>query len=331
MERASAASFVHTNDLRKPLMRAALRKFIEHNSEMYAYGFNLVIKEYARFPAHLPMPCHMEHGWTALTPPLTTDLRTCKELMLVFSKRRKGVWQKESRIPVEIMGAPFIHYRRMHHLAVSPSASGTVAFAAHSGSEGNVDYDLEQHCKVLKELPAEFQPVRVCLIHPDIQKGRDRVYRRHGFEIVSPGWTNGYGFVRNSYDILSRSKYATSNVIGSYTFHAVEMGLPFFLLGEEPVGTLWVDDPNILRNEKVTHYHYGRVATELFSTGPTQTISKEQREFVLEETGVNDCLSREQLNRVLWDAFKQNHYGRRVPVYLFLNALRRLRYGSRFQ
>ncbi len=312
-------------------MRAALKRFIEHNSEMYAYGFNLILKEYARFPAHLPLPCHMEHGWTPLTPPLVSDLATCKELMLVFSKRRKEAWQDESRIPVEVMGAPFVLYRRMRSLVPKSDARGTLAFACHSSVSVEAKYDVERFCALLKGLPADFQPVSVCLHHADLQEGLGAIFKQHGFEIVSAGNSAGLGFIRNLYELLSQRRYAASNVMGSHVFYAVEMGLPFFLVGEEPVFINRGNDPNMPKQDKTSDYHYGRRAIELFSTGPVKSISEKQRAFVLEEMGVTDCLSNEELNRVLWDAFKRNHYGRRVPVYLFLNALRKLCYGSRFQ
>ena len=312
-------------------LHSALRKAIERNSEMYAYGFNLIIKEYARFPARLPLPCHMEHGWTPLTPPLISDLATCKELMLVFSKRRKEAWQRESGIPVEVMGAPFVLYRRMRNLTQKSDAKGTLAFACHSSVSVEAKYDVERFCALLKALPDDFRPVSVCLHHADLQEGLGAIFKQHGFEIVGAGNSAGLSFIRNLYGLLSRHRYAASNVMGSHTFYAVEMGLPFFLVGEEPVFINRGNDPNMPKQGKVSDDYYGRLAIELFSTGPIKSISEKQRAFVEAETGVRDCLSREDLHRVLWDVFKRNHYGRRVPVYLFLNALRKLCYGSRFQ
>ena len=98
------------------------------------YSFVRIIKEYAHFPQWLPLPCHYEHGWNAWEGPIKSDLTISKNLMLVFSKRCARAWQKESDIPVVIIGSLFIHFRRMYSIEKSPDAKGTIAFPDHSTS-----------------------------------------------------------------------------------------------------------------------------------------------------------------------------------------------------
>jgi len=266
--------------------------------EMQEYGFNLIIRQYAGYPDLLSLPCHFEHGWTALGSPLPSDLGTKKAFMLVYSKRRQLAWQKKSDTPVAIMGAPFVHYRRMHGLRRDKKAKGTVAFPSHSCEGVEAEFDIERYCKELNGLPDAYRPVTVCLHYFDFV-GNRTAYERNGFDVVTAGDSLSPGFPGNFYRILGSHCFATSNTIGSYTFYAVEMGIPFFILGEIGLLRNLGKNPDIGTLTKITDYDIGRRAFDMFDTGPTSFITSEQREFTVEEVGVNDCLSPRRLKQLL--------------------------------
>lgn len=275
-----------------------------HYLEAQDYGFNIIIKEYAKFPKFLPLPCHFEHGWTVLTDPLVTDLAVDKPLMLVFNNRRDRAWKTKSDTSVQIMGSPFCHFRKMHHIVSKKDAKGTVVFPSHSTGNLRSQFDINEYCKSLSNLPKEFKPITVCLLWPDYQDKSAEIYRRNGFSVATcgPKISNSLEFVKNFYEILSNHKYVTSNDVGSYTFYAVEMGLPFFLLGKTPLMVMKKGgiDPNVSARYKMTDFDRGKYVTKLFSTGPCKVISPEQRKFVLDEIGQSECLSSCQLNELLW-------------------------------
>lgn len=281
-------------------------------SETQDYGFNIIIKEYAKFPKIFPLACHFEHGWTVLTDPLVTDLAVDKPLMLVFNNRRAKAWKKKSDLPVAIMGSPFCHFRKMHHITQKKDAKGTVVFPSHSTVNLKSNFDIKEYCKNMSNFPQEFRPITICLLWLDYQdKGAD-IYRKAGFSVVTSGpkVSNSLEFVRNYYEILSSHKYATSNDVGSYTFYAIEMGLPFFLTGETPEMTMKEgrSDPNVSEKYKMTDFKRGRYVTALFSTGPITKILPEQKNFVLEEIGHNDRLSRGELNKLLWTYSRKKRF-----------------------
>ena len=260
------------------------------------YGFNEIIKQYARFPWYLSLPAHFEHGWSPAI--LDTDLSTKKPLMLVFSKRKASDWQKVSEIPVAVIGSPFRLFRKLNHIRQKENARGTVVFPAHSTYGIKNHFEVDKYCKELKQLPEKFQPITICLFWHDFVDKSSDIYRQNGFRVVSAGrkFTIGLNFVRNFYEILSSHKYSSSNEIGSHTFYAVDFGLPFFLLGRRPSAR------RVKKGHKLypmANFKFGRLAEKLFDTGPVIRISPEQKAFVNQETGASDCLTRDELAAIL--------------------------------
>ena len=289
--------------------------------ELRNYGFNLIIKDYAKFPRYLPLPCYMDHGWNTDNQPLNSDLKTDKPLMMVFSKRNAKAWKKKSDIPVVIMGSPFVHYKNTHKIKQKPDAKGAVVFPGHSTYYIKSQFQVEDYCHVLKKLPKEFQPVTICLFWLDFIDQKTNIYRKMGFKVVSAGpkFTNSLEFVKNFYNILSNHKYATSNDIGSYTFYAIDFGLPFFLTGDRPIlFNKGCRDINIGERASIHDYKYGKKAINLFSTGPIKTISQAQSKYVTKEMGINDCLSPKQMNKLLWKYFNGNNYWIRASFPYFI-------------
>lgn len=278
---------------------------------MQLYGFNKIIKDYAKYPRILPLPCHMEHGWSAESCPLITDIVIDKPLMLVFSKRREKAWKRKNTIPVVIMGSPFIHYRNMYKITQKSDAKGTIVFPSHSTLYIKNKFSRIDFCKKLKKLPKEFQPITICLFYLDYLDPISEIYHKMGFKVVTTGpkINNSLSFVKNFYDILSNNKYATSNDVGSYTFYAINMGLPFFLTGEAPL-LLNKDlkDMNMGKQGRIEDFAIGRKSKKLFSTGPVKTISKTQSQFVIDELGIRDCLSPAKMRSLFWRYLKKERF-----------------------
>lgn len=271
--------------------------------EIFDYGLNILIKDYAKFPTYLPDPFYMEHGWTALTEPLASDLNTNKKMMLVFSKRRELAWKSKSKIPVFIMGSPFVHYRRMHKIESNPEAKGTIAFPAHSGTYVKPVYDVEKYCNQLNALGDDFKPISISLLSDDIIKGVDKKYIEYGFNIVSSGNRLDINFAKKFYGIIRNYKYATSNDVGSAAFYCIEMGIPFFVLGDIAIDDNDGRDMNIPKRNSILDHENGRIAFEMFNTGPIKYISDKQTKYVCSELGIEECLSPKELNRIFWKYF----------------------------
>ena len=281
----------------------SIQKILKIYGEMIDYSFNLIVKEYCKFPKYLPVPFHMEHGWTALSDPLSSDLRAKKKLMLVFSKRRENAWKEKSDTPVAIMGAPFVHYRRMNNIKIDPDAKGTIVFPAHSTNFTKSIYDVEKFCKELISLDESFKPISISLLSEDINRGLEKKYLDYGFNIVSAGNRYDINFPEKFYHILKNHKYATGNDVGSAAFYCAEMGIPYFVLGDIAYEENDGRDMNVALKNTIFDHKNGRIAYALFNTGPVRIISDKQNEYVYKEMGLNCCVSPQELNKLFWKYF----------------------------
>jgi hypothetical protein len=220
--------------------------------------------------------------------------------MLVWSKRIAELWKEKSVKPVEILGAPFVLYRRIKNITIKAEACGTVVFPHHSTKSHEIEYEIDEYCRTLHDLPVEYKPVTVCLYYMDFDS-QSPIFKKHGFNVVTvgkPRWW-GFRFVKRFYDILSKHRYCTSNAIGSYTFYSVEMGIPFFLSGSGSVIKLRPGqkkfDPNTIFPNEVFLENLILLFSEIRTT-----ISDEQRKIVLDEVGVNDAISPERLRHLFF-------------------------------
>lgn len=266
------------------------------------YDMKRIIEQYAGIKTRIKR-WEVQHGWSVLDGVMPYDLTHNVDLMLCWNKRYRDDWRKKSKIPCEIVAAPFIIYRRENHIEKSRNAKGTIAYPAHSTDVSKSDYNIDKYCELLRSLPEEFQPVTVSLHHCDIDEyAMDKEYEKRGFKTVCASYNQGdKQFYEAFYDILKNFKYATSNEPGSYTFYAVEMGIPFFILGEPSVT---VDDEHLDPNwdyncQTILDYKWGKIAYELFSNKPFGVITREQKDFVESEAGIKDGLSKSELKEVL--------------------------------
>lgn len=306
----------------------SVQKLIENYLDTENYGVNLILKEYCNFPKFLPLPCHVEHGWTPLLNALVTDLEIAKSkgLMLVYNQRREKAWQEASKIPVLISGAPFAIYRKMKKIKQTRNAKGTIVFPSHSTLFIDAQFDIDKYCQTLKKLPKEFHPITICLLYPDIKRGKDKIYEKNGFTVVSAGEKirGSINFVRNYYNILSHYKFATSNEVGSYAFYAVEMGIPFFLTGEEPT-IINIDnkDPNIAPSGKMSDHYLGKKVSDIFGYKPITKISNKHFLLVESEFALKDHASQKEIKKALFDNTKSAKYWLvKVPMFWIMSAVK---------
>lgn len=278
-----------------------------HTQPPGPYGHNLLISDYLGVE-RIPPGVVIQHGWTPLGTALASDLANCRHLMLCWSRRSRRQWLASSSIPCRILGAPYVHYRRARNIMQDPNAKGTLAFPAHSIRDVRAQFDLDLYCKELRALPPEFQPITISLYYGDIMYyDLDRYYRKQGFDVVCSTAGTGKPAYESFYEQLRQHKYATSNEPGSYSFYAVEMGIPFFIHGE-----LAVRDYTMKRNLDIPNGTYtlrdfpaGDEAYKMFTGRNRAVISAEQLEYVLCEIGLRDCAPAAELAHLVRDICQQ--------------------------
>lgn len=275
------------------------------------YGFDWLIREYSYYPSFLSLAAGVEHGPALRDEPSKGDLDAGYPLMYMHSKKLLNRWKALSTIPCYQICSPFVYYRRSRKIERDKDARGTLAFPMHSTHYIDSIFDVEAYMRELKGLPAEFQPVSICIYYTDIARGLHKPFLNQGFKVYTAGHRLDPEFPVRFYDILRRFKYGTSNQTGSYIFYAVEMGIPFSLLGVKgkmfnrgnPSSPQGEFDPEQLKNDQK------RQIKGLFE-GLHYDISAEQREFVAANLGLDTSTSRLKmffLNAYAWLKYYIQH------------------------
>ncbi len=284
------------------MSRTPARKYATHNM----YNFKNIIELYAKQSYNYDR-VHVQHGVYKTDTMLRTDLDTDADIMFTWSKKFKDLWEEESTIPCYVLGAPFVHFRHIKKIKQSKDARGTIAFPTHSTEESQIEYSIDDYCEQLRNLPEEFQPVTICLHHHDVAtyKIHEEYIKRDFLNIVCAtlNQTPKYQFPTGFYLNLCNHKYATSNAMGTCAFYAVEMGIPFFLLGDAPIFNNSKGFDLNSPKRKIVFDRQSTPATEkfydLFNIEDKTVITSAQKEYVYSELGINDCLSREEIAKIL--------------------------------
>ncbi len=266
------------------------------------YGFGKYIREYGYYPFFLPLCVYTDHG-PGDERPYKHALESSAPVQLVHSPEAVEYWHRFSRKPCYCFHSPFVFYRRSRGIAKAVEAAGTIAFPAHTTPSIEDVSDIGVYIDQLLAMPKEFQPVSVCLHMHDVNKGRYKPFLERNIPVFTAGDVSDYRFTERFYGILRKFAYATSNVVGSYAYYAVEMGIPFSIYGNSQE-YINAGDPNISigaydpSKESKTYQR----AYDLFH-GLFTSITPEQKKMVETELGIRHGISRWKMAQALYVSF----------------------------
>jgi FkbM family methyltransferase len=266
------------------------------------YGFGRYIRKYGFYPSWLPLCVYTDHGPGACTP-APHELASLAPVQLYHSPISVNNWRAISKKTCYCFYSPFVFYRKKNKIEISADAKGTIAFPAHTTASIDDISDIQVYIDQLKNLPEVFQPVGVCLHQTDINKGLHKKFIDNGFDVFTAGNSLDDRFLERFYSIIKNFKYATSNILGSYTYYCVEMEIPFFIYGEKPqlINKL---DLNIPMGEYDPYKSVDlyRKAHDLFVEIST-IITEDQRSLVNRDLGKYDGIGRIRMALILYYSF----------------------------
>ena len=272
-------------------------KWLYWPSEVYSFG--KYYREQAFYPSFLPLHIYSMHG---MEPKVTTynhELNNNSEAMFVFSKEKQQAFMEKSKKPCYIITPPLIWYRRHHKIKQDKNAKGTIVFPCHSIPTEETIFDLPNFISTIKSLPEDMQPVCVCLHMHDINKGQHKVFLENNIPVYTAGNAFDIKYAQRFYNILKHFKYACSNLIGSYTFYSIEMGIPFSLIGDKP-------DYFNHGNDQIPLGKVEIKTNPVFKKGINKTITDEQKKYVATHTGMGH-ISRIKFSNILWKSYINNN------------------------
>jgi hypothetical protein len=201
--------------------------------ELYSLG--RCYRDWLELPAWAPLPLYGDHGVTYSGSLETHEEEAKPKHHLTWFKDRSENIPKYSRKKVIRIPHPWITYRKKYGIKKKENACGTIIFYAHSVKNIEIiDYNWDKYFEYLQGLPKEYHPLVICMHRHDIEKGYHLNIRKYNIPIISAGETSSPYFVDRFYDIISRMRFATSNVGGSELFYCEELGVEYFIYGDKP-------------------------------------------------------------------------------------------------
>ena len=285
-------------------------------SELYSLGKCMRI--FGSYPRLLPLFVYSDHGTGLHSRFYPHELANNSRVYLTFHPLKAKRYQGHSSKRVIRIQHPWIFYRRSQGLERLSETIGTLAFITHHAP----GFKWEQHTtstyfETLRSLPDKCQPVVLCLHMHDINAGLHKELRRLGFPMVTAGNTSSLAFVDNFYDLVKRFSYATSPSWGSQVAYCIELGLPYFFLGDRP-RLLNLSHKEVALGEvdyqDEYHREYEKRAELLFSVR-VDKVTPEQTLFVSSLLGLNSEVTRAALSWILWREFF-HHWRQWWPTWL---------------
>jgi hypothetical protein len=277
-------------------------------SEIYSHG--KCFRFWTKYPRIFPLFVYSDHGVGLHSHLFQHELDSQAKVFLTWhplkAKRHNNIANKKV---IQVIH-PWISYRRLRGITRSKSPKGTLVFFTHGTPDVKWEgHDSEEYFGKLRELPDKFQPVVLCLHMHDIKDGLHIKLRRHGFPIVTVGNTSSTDFVDQFYDLVKDYSYATSQTWGSHAAYCVELGIPYYFLGERPelVNIADLNLPAGVAPQYWDNYHeeYAKKAEELFRV-PVDVVTDEQSAFVELVLGLGSRLTRWQVSWILWRELFRN-------------------------
>lgn len=280
------------------------------------YGMKKALFSYLGLPNFLPLKAHLQHGAGMIYRNDVPDpqvLNTKYKKIFLCNSYQKEICKKY--LPdkeIYIIGSIFPLYRQHKGIVQDERAQGTLFFPAHSTESIKAFDNIEKNLRILSELPSYLKPIKVSVYYTDLLEGLNKIYEENGYETFTNGHRKDTEFIDNFYKTLRTVKYTMGTMLGSQAYYAVEMGIPYFVMGDIPVnvneGNSYLPVGTIKPQDRIKHGYAGHdKARSLFVKEDFTSdikISKEQKEFVLKSIGHFEKIPKHELkNIVLKSAF----------------------------
>lgn len=200
------------------------------------YSFGKCYRNWLNWPKWVPIPVYGDHGVHESAQMSNHEISNKARVHLSWNKKRVELNNKIPGKTIIYITHPWIIYRRSKGIIRNSESKGTLIFYSHSIDGIDIEeYKWEKYFQELERLPNQYQPLVVCMHMHDIRKGYHKKICKHNIPIVTLGNASSVNFVDRFYDLVTQFNYATSNTGGSELFYCTELGIPYFLFGEEPI------------------------------------------------------------------------------------------------
>ena len=265
---------------------------------MYSgYNFENLILERAGLPKFFPLVAYYEHGWSLQDVLINSYSHSSSNTHLSWNIRMKNLFSKNTSKKIHVIGSPMIFYREKFCVKKKRKLN-SLFFYAHSTKKIIHDIDKSIILKSLRDVPENLKPIDICLHNHDYNLLKD-FFITEGFRVVTAGNIFSKKFPINFYNLLSSYEYAFSNQLGSYALYALDLDIPFNLLGPEPKHLNIGNDKNVPKIYKVSDNLIAKKIYKLFDK-LSYRITSEQYSMCKSELGIDFRVSSTDLKTIIF-------------------------------
>lgn len=293
-----------------------------HSSEMYSNS--KWIKRSLKLPEWVSLrSMEVPHSVYLRCQGIKNNIKHNQAPYLLYNTEQLDYVRSQNKFG-HIVGSPFVHCRKLLGIEKNKDAKGTLFFPTHSTLFTEVRQSHEHYALDLLNLPKTYQPVSVCLYFKELMAGHALPYIEKGIPVYSAGHMLDPDNAENFYRILQRFAYTSSSQLGSYTWYSIEMGIPFFLHGEEPT-FIEHGGPDYIKAMKVLDpetEEYQLLDFEDFKPFITFDLEKgvhivpEFKAYTEELLGLNEQIDHKAVRAYIYRRHFRSLIGRLVPKFL---------------
>ena len=302
--------------------------WIHWESETYSHG--RIFREWARYPRIFPLFFSSDHGVSRWSIFWQREQETKYKDYLTWNYKKYLSYRKIVDKKIHYVPHPWTFYYQTQKVCKSSPRKGTLVFFPHSTQDIEVKFhSIERYLNELKNLDPKYHPIVICLSHHDIKKDLHIQLRKYNLPLITLGNATERDFVDNFYNVLSKFKYASSSVIGSQVYFAINAGVPYFILGEVPeyykVNELGEHVPFYSRDLIPQNVILDK--QEVAEYAHLLDMLREKRDFIDEEVkkiadkylGLEKQTSRRRVMWIIWASLFKNIH--RLPKFYFTEII----------
>jgi hypothetical protein len=262
------------------------------------YSFGKCYRDWLGVSKLLPIPFYGDHGVTLSNSLSNHEVNNNSNYHFTWNKYRFENHNNHKSKKLIYITNPWVIYRRKNNINLKYNRKGTIVFYSHTNI--GIDFENENHDEYfieLNKLGSEFKPLVICIHMHDINKGLHKKLRKYGFPLITIGNSLNTNFIDRFYETISNFKQGTSNIIGSQLFYCTEIGLPYFLYGDQPV-LINKSDENIplgkMRNyDNLSEFLTNEIKNNFSKFSPK--ISNEQQNIITPLLGLDSINNKQKI------------------------------------
>lgn len=202
------------------------------------YGIEYQLKRYAGIDMTMPFNCTIEHGLYFTRTVSQYEVMHHTSHILTFSSFRAEVIKELTDI-IPIAIGPYIayaeDYRSKEYVKEMKERNGKVLLVmpSHSIQGLCANYNILEFIQKIEEVRKLFDKVVVCLYWEDLKRGVWKIYKEHGYTIVSAGNPCNPLFLSRLKYVLGLCDAVIANSVTTGVAYAMYMDKPVSLTCQE--------------------------------------------------------------------------------------------------